>query len=103
MYCTHQLICLLYLKAITVLLELSHDGIINICSDRAITKCEFGHLIASELNLNPALIVPSEISKRSDLVIRPSNMSLSSDRLKELVPNLGLKIEQCIKRVTNGN
>jgi dTDP-4-dehydrorhamnose reductase len=74
-------------------------GIINICSDKAITKYEFGVLVAEQCGLDTNLIIPTLRTHRSDLTNRPENMSLSVSKLKHLFPQFDLTIETSVRQL----
>ena len=66
------------------------NGIFNIGSDDKISKYEFGVLIAEEFGLDKSYIERGILSNKSNLVIRPADMSLSNQKVRELLGrNLG--------------
>lgn len=77
----------------------SYNGIINVCSDRKISKYELGKMIAKTLDLDTDYVVPCLRSKRVDLVMRPNNMSLCCKRLKKILPSIDFTIEAILKRL----
>ena len=59
----------------------SENGIFNVSSSERLSKYEFGLKIADIYNLNNRLINACSISSRTDLVIRPNEMSISNEKL----------------------
>ena len=68
--------------AIEKLIEKKCSGIYNVVSDQRISKLDFGIKIANEFLLDKNLISSVSINSRNDLVDRPSEMSLSINKLK---------------------
>ena len=64
-------------------------GLYHLSSDNSISKYEFGLLLAACFSLDAASITKSKLSDRTDLVRRPSNLSLSNSKLSTA---LNLKI-----------
>lgn len=62
------------------LIKMSSEGIYNICSEQAVTKFEFGHLLATAFGLDSNLIVADQLGSRLNLVKRPFDMSLSNSK-----------------------
>ena len=73
---------------------LNKNGIYNVVSNERISKYDFGLLIAESLNLPKSLILQGSIKERNDLAIRPHDMSLSNNKVKNAI-----KIE--IRSLTN--
>ena len=72
------------------LLERNEKGIFNIVSDDRISKYDFGILIAEEFGLDKTKIERCSIYNRLNLVRRPHDMSLSNQKVKQLLgKNLG--------------
>ncbi len=69
-------------KKIIDLLKIKASGVYNICSNERITKYEFGIMLAKKLNLPSDLIIPIKIEEKKNLVLRPKDMSLSNNKLK---------------------
>ena len=69
-------------NAIEKLIKKNCCGIYNVVSDERISKLDFGLKIASEFSLDKKLISSVSINSRNDLVDRPTEMSLSNDKLK---------------------
>jgi dTDP-4-dehydrorhamnose reductase len=72
------------------LLKKNEKGIFNIVSDDRISKYDFGLLIAEEFGLDKSYIERCSLQSKSNLVRRPYDMSLSNQKIKELLcRNLG--------------
>lgn len=67
------------------LLEKKAKGTYNVVSDDRISKYEFGMLIADEFNLDKSLIKRASLASQSNLVRRPADMSLSNQKVRELL------------------
>jgi len=72
------------------LLEKKEKGIFNVVSDDRISKYDFGLLIAEEFGLDKSYIRRCSIHNKINLVRRPSDMSLSNQKVTKLLGrNLG--------------
>lgn len=72
------------------LLKKNEKGIFNIVSDDRISKYDFGILIAEEFGLDKSYIERCSLHSKLNLVKRPYDMSLSNQKVKELLgKNLG--------------
>ena len=72
------------------LLEKKAKGIFNIVSDDRISKYDFGILIAEEFGLDKSYIERCSLQSKSNLVLRPYDMSLSNQKVRKLLgKNLG--------------
>ena len=60
-------------------------GIFNIVSDDRISKYDFGILIAEEFGLDKSFIQRGSLHNKSNLIRRPFDMSLSNQKVKELL------------------
>ena len=67
------------------LLKLQASGIFNITGNQRISKYQFGLNIAHEFKLDSNMIISGRFSDRSDLVIRPHDMSLSNKKACDLL------------------
>lgn len=67
-------------EAIHDLITLKAMGIFNIVCGQRISKCNFGVMLAKVFDLDPALIKPMQLSKKSFLVKRPLDMSLNNKK-----------------------
>ena len=67
------------------LINLKVSGIIHVVGDERISKYEFGLKIAKEFNLNASLIKPGLLTDKVSLVQRPRDMSLSNQKICELL------------------
>jgi len=72
------------------LLKENERGIYNVVSSERISKYDFGLLIAENLNLPKSLILQGSIRERNDLAIRPCDMSLSNNKVKNEI-NIEIK------------
>ena len=57
------------------------NGIYNISSDKAISKYEFGITLSKFLNISYQNIYSGSILTREDLMLRPTSMGLSNDKI----------------------
>ena len=76
------------IKSLIEIIDKDVSGIINISSDKKISKYNFALKLAKKFNLNHKFIVPSffsEIKKKNKLVNRPKNMSLNNKKLKSIL------------------
>jgi dTDP-4-dehydrorhamnose reductase len=72
------------------LLDKKAKGIFHVVSDDRISKYDFGVLIAEEFGLDKSLILKSTLQTEGKLVKRPLDMSLSNQKVRELLGrNLG--------------
>lgn len=60
-------------------------GIYHVTGDDRVSKLEFGHAVAAEFGLDPALIRSSALADRPELVRRPRDMSLSNEKACRLL------------------
>lgn len=67
------------------LIDLKARGIFNVVGDTSLSKFDFGIKLAKEFCLDVALIKPSLISTRINLVGRPKNMSLKNKKAVEIL------------------
>jgi dTDP-4-dehydrorhamnose reductase len=67
------------------LLGINQKGIFNVVSDDRISKYDFGILVAEEFGLDKSYIKRCSLHDNSNLVRRPSDMSLSNQKVKELL------------------
>ena len=67
------------------LVNINSKGIFNVCSNNRISKFDFGIMIAERMNKDKNLIVPIKIETKTDLTIRPKDMSLSNKKLKKVI------------------
>ena len=77
------------------LLDKKAKGIFHVVSDDRISKYDFGVLIAEQFGLDKSLILKSTLQSQGKLVKRPLDMSLSNQKVRELLGrNLGTVKEQ---------
>tara|TARA_B100001173_G_scaffold218770_1_gene189232 strand:- start:192 stop:1055 length:864 start_codon:yes stop_codon:yes gene_type:complete len=67
------------------LLKLDSRGVFNICSNDRISKFDFGIMIAEVMSMDKSLITPIKIEAKTSLTLRPKDMSLSNEKLKNLI------------------
>ena len=72
-------------KCILKLIELNCSGIYNISSNERISKFDFGTMIAKMMNKDQNLIIPILIETKTNLTLRPKDMSLSNQKLKKSI------------------
>ena len=80
------------------LIELNSEGIYNICSNERLSKFDFGIMIAEKMKKDPALIVPIKIEEKTDLTLRPKDMSLANEKF---IQKTGMDIDPLIKQINN--
>ena len=88
------------------LIEIVHEllrkrvkGIFNIVSDDRVSKYDFGILLAEEFGLDKSFIQKCSLNDMSNLVKRPSDMSLSNQKSRKILGrNLGT-VKQHIARL----
>ncbi len=73
---------------IQLLIKDKIKGIINIVSDERVSKYDFGILIAELFGLDKSLIEKGSIKNNKSLIQRPSDMSLSNFKIKNLTKTL---------------
>ena len=74
-------------------------GVINVSSDKKLSKYQFAVKLAKKFKLNYKLIIPtsfSKLRKKNKLVIRPKNMTLSNKKLKQLLRIKHIDIDNMI-------
>jgi dTDP-4-dehydrorhamnose reductase len=71
------------------------NGIFNVSSSERISKYEFGILLANAFTFDQDLVTPISLKDRIDLVRRPTDMSLSNEKLcKYLKMSMPSMVEQ---------
>ncbi len=84
------------------LIEMNKTGIFNISSSERITKYDFGLLIAEAINEDKGLLVPISIEDKTDLVLRPKDMSLDNrkflDTTKMNIKTIKHQVLELIKK-----
>jgi dTDP-4-dehydrorhamnose reductase len=73
------------IQVIHELLDKNAVGVFNVVSDDRISKFDFGILLAKEFELDESLIIKSSINSITNLVRRPSDMSLSNQKVKKIL------------------
>ena len=87
------------IKSLVKIIDKNISGIINISSDKKISKYDFALKLAKKFKLNHKLIIPSffsEIKKKNNLVNRPKNMSLNNKKLKSTLNLKHIDIDNMI-------
>ena len=83
------------------LIEFNREGIFNISSNERMTKYDFGLLIAKAMNENKDLITPISIEEKTDLILRPNDMSLNNskflDSTKMTIKSINDQVLELIK------
>jgi dTDP-4-dehydrorhamnose reductase len=72
-------------EIVRTLLDNKESGLINCCGRDRVSKYEFGLNLASAMGYDNAKINSVRLSDRSDLVSRPFDMSLSIEKVTELL------------------
>jgi dTDP-4-dehydrorhamnose reductase len=81
------------------LIDKKASGIYHVVSDDRVSKYDFGILIAEEFGLDKWLIQKSTLKSKINLVHRPLDMSLSNQKVRELLGcNLG-SVKQHIEQL----
>ena len=75
------------------------NGIYNICSDKKISKSDFGYLVAKKYNLNTSLI--NEVDYFDQNLFRPKDMTMSNSKIKKELDLKKLNIEDEIDILPN--
>ena len=81
------------------LIENRMYGIFNISSDSRLSKYEFAVLVAKIFNLPHLLVKPISIHEKSDLVLRPADMSLSNKKVSQLLMRQIGSVEDGLRRL----
>jgi dTDP-4-dehydrorhamnose reductase len=77
------------------LIEKKARGIFHVVSDDRISKFDFGILLADEFGLDKSFIQRAQLLSNSNLIKRPLDMSLSNQKVRELLGrNLGTVKQQ---------
>lgn len=87
------------IQTVHELLEKKARGIFHVVSDDRISKYDFGILLADEFGLDKSLIQKISLQSKPNLVKRPIDMSLSNQKVRDLLgQNLG-SVKQHIVRL----
>jgi dTDP-4-dehydrorhamnose reductase len=81
------------------LLDDGSRGIFNVSSDDRVSKYQFAIMVAKVFNLPHSLVQSVSIKEKSDLVIRPSDMSLSNKKVSELLMRKMGSVEESLCRL----
>ena len=87
------------LKFLFKILKNNIVGIVNITSDKKLSKYQFALRLAKKFKLNSNLIIPTsfnKIRKKNKLVTRPKNMTLSNKKLKIILKIKYIDIDKMI-------
>jgi len=87
------------IEKIENLILLEASGIFNIVGDDRVTKHQFGLALAKEFELDNSLIKPVSIHSLRGLVLRPMDMSLSNQKVSNLIGTKVGGIESQIKKL----
>jgi dTDP-4-dehydrorhamnose reductase len=71
--------------AVHELLDRGAFGVFNVVGDERISKYEFGMKLADQFGLDGSLLKRESIAGRTNLVKRPSDMSLSNQKVRSLL------------------
>ena len=88
-------------KCIFQIIDNGLHGIFNISSDHRISKYEFALSVARVFDLPQSLVKPISIRDKPDLVLRPSDMSLSNAKVSKLLMREIGSAEDCLRRLRN--
>ena len=77
------------IQTINEILEIGIYGILNVTSDQCISKYDFAVKVCDYINIDSKIIQKIKIKEISDLTIRPQNLCLVNDKIKNL-----MKIEE---------
>ena len=81
------------------LLEDDFRGTFNISSDDRVSKYQFAIMVAKTFDLPQSLVQPVSIKEKTNLVIRPTDMSLSNKKVSKLLRrNMGT-VEDHLRRL----
>lgn len=87
------------IKSLIKILDKNLSGVINISSDKKISKYIFALKLAKVFDLDAKLIIPNffkEIKKNKKLVNRPKNMFLNNNKLKTILKIKYIDIDKMI-------
>ena len=73
------------IEAVDILIQEGASGVYNVVGDERLSKYEFGIALAKEVGLDRTLIRRGRLDEMTNLVIRPKDMSLSSNKLKAMI------------------
>ena len=73
------------INTIFEIVSLDAKGIFNVVGSERLSKFEFGQKVAKVFQLDTSLIVESSIEQKVGLVKRPSDMSLSNQKVSDLL------------------
>ena len=86
------------IKVVHELIDLNASGVFHVVGDERISKFEFGRLLAETFQLDNEYIKQDLLSRRTDLVPRPLDLSLSNDKMKSFIgykmPSLEVQIRE---------
>jgi len=71
------------IRTIELLINANAHGVYNVVSNERISKFEFGLMIANHFGLDAKLITPTTLRDTAKLVMRPLDMSLSNNKLRD--------------------
>ncbi len=81
-------------EKIVYLLNTGSSGTFNVCSNKRISKYEFGQKLCRVFSYSEKYLRRSELKQRYDLVSRPLDLSLSDQKLRGLDESEGVDVER---------
>jgi dTDP-4-dehydrorhamnose reductase len=84
---------------ISELIELNYSGVINVSSDKPLSKYEFAVLVASSFNFSRSLIVKGLSAQVAQKAVRPQNLALDNGRLTEILGHGIPKLEDMMEQI----
>jgi dTDP-4-dehydrorhamnose reductase len=82
--------------------EMRINGIVNVSSNKSISKYDFISLVAKAFNFKANLIEPSVSDEVKGRVRRPTYMSLDNERLTSLLQRKMISLDSMIDQVSAG-
>lgn len=86
-------------EKIVYLLNSGSSGTFNLCSNKRISKYEFGQKLCRVFSCSEKYLKRSVLKQRSDLVLRPLDLSLSDQKIRALDESEGIDVERDILTV----
>ena len=80
--------------------EMRMNGIVNVSSNRSVSKYDFICLVAKVFNFKPDLIEPSVSNEVKGRVRRPTYMSLDNERLSSILQRKMISLDSMIEQVS---
>ena len=73
--------------------EQNHYGLVNVCSNQRISKYEFSVKLAESFGFDSSTIQPIQASRLKNAVKRPLDLSLSDQKLKDILGIDGISVD----------